>query len=178
MLCVVSAVWVPPALFAVQLANTTQSINNESGHITEYETHLFSHPGESPPLGLQIFLTFSLSYTSYCQAVCLYLFKFLCCLSNTSTSDVLLFSPLSWCLCSHRNWQIFWRSVTWCSQACSVWRCCWSSWLWGSLATSKTHIMASTASLSSSGEVLMPSAPRLCAECSPGLFLALTDPCY
>lgn len=163
---------------AVQLANTIQSINNESGHITEYKTHLFSHPGESLPLGLQIFLTFSLSYTSHCQAVCLYLFKVLCCLSNASASDVLLFSPLLCCLCSHRNWQIFWRSVTWCSQACSVWRCCWSFRLWGSLATSKTHIMASTASLSSSGEVLMPSAPRLRAECSPGLFLALTDSCY
>lgn len=88
---------------AVQLANTIQSINNESGHITEYRTHLFSHPGESPLLGLQIFLTFTLSYISHCQAVCLYLFTFLCCLSNASASDVLLFSPLSWCLCSHRN---------------------------------------------------------------------------
>lgn len=49
---------------AVQLANTIQSINNESGHITEYKTHLFSHPGESPPLGLQIFLTFFELYFS------------------------------------------------------------------------------------------------------------------
>lgn len=90
-------------------------------------------------------------------------------LSSVSASNILLFSPLSWCLCSHRNWQTFWRSVTWCSQACSVSRCCWSSWLWGSLATSKTPIMASTASLSSSGEILLPSDLRLCTECSPRL---------
>lgn len=82
-------------------------------------------------------------------------------LSNVAASNVLLFSPLSWCLCSQRNWRTFWRSVTWFSQACSVWRCCWSSWLWGSLATSKTPIMASTASLSSSGELLLPSAPQI-----------------
>lgn len=77
-------------------------------------------------------------------------------------TNTLLFSPLSWCLCSHKNWQTFWRSVTWCSPAFSVSRCCWSSWLWGFLATSKTLIMASTASLSSSGEVLLPSALKLC----------------
>lgn len=90
-------------------------------------------------------------------------------LSSLAASNIVLFSPLSWFLCSHRNWQTFWRSVTWCSPAFSAWRCCWSSWLWGSLATSKTLIMASTASLSSSGEALLPSALRLCTECSPRL---------
>lgn len=92
-------------------------------------------------------------------------------LSRVSASKSLLFSLLSRCLCSHRSWQTFWRSVTWCSQACSVWRCCWSSWLWGSLATSKTPIMASTASLSSSGEVLLPSALRCEQNPPPGLLL-------
>lgn len=111
------------------------------------------------------FLTFPFSYP-HCQTVSVRVSVHL---SNVSASNTLLFSPPSRCLCSHRSWQTFWRSVTWCSQACSAWRCCWSCWLWASSATSKTPTMASTASLSSSGELLLPSALRLRTECSPRL---------
>lgn len=123
------------------------------------------HTHTLPALGTHIFWRF----LSAPLTVRLPLFLFLCIRPTSVHQTLCFFSPLPRCLCSHRSWQTFWRSVTWCSQACSAWRCCWSCWLWASSATSKTPIMASTASLSSSGELLLPSALRLTTECSPRL---------
>lgn len=162
---------VSSALLALAATLTkTSGINNDSWHVTECKIRLFSHPGESP-LGLFKNIFF---YSFHCQAVCLHLFTFLCTCPMSlhqifpflSLSLSLSLSRLWRCLCSHRSWRIFWRSVTWCSPACSAWRCCWSSWLWGSLATSRIRTTASTASLSSSGEVLVPLG--LWREGSPG----------
>lgn len=145
----------PHSLRTTALSNIN-SINNKSAliiprRIVGKNTPAFTSWGRSSlhishmNLNLWKFPTSWLDCAPHSQPCSSFSVHFSVCLSCISIS----LSPSS-----RRSWQMFWRSVTWCSPACSVWRCCWSSWLSGSLATSRTRITASTASLSSSGGVL------------------------